>query len=86
MANKVVTDTEWYEWVNSTYNTQNGRRFIQQLFRICRFWSSPKTLLAAGFSAQEIMAYENISKQILNGLSKENIADLFSNTRKIGEN
>jgi hypothetical protein len=86
MANKVVTDIDWYEWTNSTYNTQTGRKFIQQLFRICRFWSSPKTLIAGGFSPQEIMAYENICKQILNGLSKENIADLFLNTRKIGEN
>lgn len=82
---KIVSDSDWYEWTNATYNTENGRKFIQQLFRICRFWASPKTLVAAGFSPQEILAYENISKQILNGLSKENIADLLSNTRRTGE-
>ena len=82
---KIVSDADWYGWTNSTYNTENGRKFIQQLFRICRFWASPKTLIAGGFSPQEIMAYENIAKQILNGLSKENIADLLSSTRKQGE-
>lgn len=83
---KLVSDKDWYEWTNATYNTESGRKFIQQLFRICRFWASPKTLVTSGFSPQEIMAYENISKQLLNGLSKENIADLLTNTRKTGEN
>lgn len=81
---KIVSDQDWYEWTNATYNTQTGRKFIQQLFRICRFWASPKTLTQAGFTPQEILAYENVSKQILNGLSKENIADLLTNTRKQG--
>ncbi len=82
---KIVSDTDWYEWTNSTYNSENGRKFIQQLFRICRFWSSPKTLIQLGFSPQEIMAYENICKQVLNGLSKENIADLLTHTKRTGE-
>ena len=77
-----VTDKDWYDWTNTTYNTPNGRLFIQQLFRICLFWKSPRTLVQSGFTPQEIIAYENISKQILNGLSKENIADLLSHTRK----
>lgn len=38
-----------------------------------------------GLSPQEMMAYDNICKQIMNGLSKENIADLLSHTRKTGE-
>jgi hypothetical protein len=85
MTEKRVSSQEWFEWTNSVYKTRLGRLFIQQLFRICRFWSSPKTLMAAGFSPQELMAYENLCKQILNGLSNENIADLFANTRKSEE-
>ena len=83
---KIVSDQDWYEWTNATYNTECGRKFIRQLFRMCRFWASPKTLIAAGFSPEEVMSYETISKQILNGLSRENIADLLTNTRKQGEN
>ena len=79
---KRVTDKDWYDWVNSTYNTKDGRLFIQQLFRICRFWSSPKTLIIAGFKPEEVMAYDNVCKQILNGLSTQNIADLFASTRR----
>lgn len=81
-TSKIVSDQDWYEWTNSTYNTQGGRKFIQQLFRICRFWASPKTLIAGGFSPQEIMAYSSICKLILGGLSEENVADLFARTRK----
>ena len=80
-----VTDTDWYDWTNNTYNTQNGRLFIQQLFRICLFWKSPRTKVSMGLSPQEMMAYDNICKQIMNGLSKENIADLLSHTRKTGD-
>lgn len=79
---KKVTSQDWYDWVNTVYKTRYGRLFIQQLFRICRFWSSPKTLLSAGFSPQEVMAYDNVCKQILNGMSNESIADLFASTRK----
>lgn len=86
MTKQIVSDTDWYEWTNSTYNTATGRKFIQQIFRMCRFWTSPGKLIAAGFSPQELIAYEYICKQILNGLSNENIADLFTNTRKAGEN
>lgn len=82
---KLVSNQEWYEWTNTVYNSKHGRLFIQQLFRICRFWSSPKTLMQAGFSAQEVMAYDNVCKQVLNGLSNQNIADLFESTRKPGE-
>lgn len=80
-----VTDNDWYEWTNATYNTENGRLFIQQLFRICLFWKSPRTKVGMGLSPQEMMAYDNICKQIMNGLSKENIADLLSHTRKTGD-
>lgn len=77
-----VTDNDWYDWTNTTYNTENGRLFIQQLFRICLFWKSPRVLIQSGFSPQEIMAYSSICKLILGGLSKENIADLFASTRR----
>lgn len=80
-----VTDNDWYDWTNTTYNTENGRLFIQQLFRICLFWKSPRTKVGMGLSPQEMMAYDNICKQIMNGLSKENIADLLSHTRKTGD-
>ena len=80
--NKTVSSQDWYEWTNTVYKTKYGRLFIQQLFRICRFWSSPKTLNMAGFKPEEVMAYDNLCKQILNGLSNENIADLFASTRK----
>lgn len=82
MTDKKVSSQEWYEWVNSVYGAKYGRLFIQQLFRICRFWSSPKTLIGLGFSPQEIMAYDHVCKQVLNGLSNEHIADLFASTRK----
>lgn len=85
-SNKAVTPQEWYEWTNGTYNSQFGKKFIRQIFRICRFWSSPKTLMQLGFTPNEVMAYDAVCKEILNGLSNENIADLFSNTRKQGEN
>ena len=85
MANKIVSDQDWYDWTNATYSTQTGRKFIQQLFRICLFWKSPRTKTAMGISPNEMMAYDNICKQIMNGLSKENIADLLSNTRKQGD-
>lgn len=85
MEQKKVSDKDWYEWANSTYASKHGRLFIQQLFRICRFWSSPKTLTVAGFKPEEILAYDNLCKTILNGLNNANIADLFASTRK-GEN
>lgn len=86
MTEKRITEQEWYEWTNTVYKSQYGRLFIQQLFRICRFWSSEKTLLGAGFTAQEIIAYNAICKIILNGLNSANIADLFDNTRKSDKN
>lgn len=79
-----VSDEEWSSWTNATYNTQNGRLFIQQLFRICLFWQSPRTKVGQGITPQEMMAYDNICKQIMNGLSVDNIADLLSHTRKTG--
>ena len=82
---KIVSDSDWYEWTNATYNTPNGRKFIQQLFRICLFWKSPRTKVTLGITPQEMMAYDNICKQVMNGLSKENIADLLAHTRKQGD-
>lgn len=82
---KIVSDQDWYDWTNATYNTQSGRKFIQQLFRICLFWKSPRTKTAQGITPNEMMAYDNICKQIMNGLSKENIADLLTNTRRTND-
>ena len=82
MTEKRVTEHEWYEWTNTVYKTQYGRLFIQQLFRMCRFWSSPRRLVQEGFEPREALAYESVAKTILNGLSDTNIADLFRSTRK----
>ena len=82
MKQNKISDKDWYDWTNTTYSTPNGRMFIQQLFRICLFWKSPRLLVQSGFSPQEIMAYSSICKVILAGLSNENIADLFANTKK----
>lgn len=86
MANNRITDEQWYEWTNGTYNSSFGRSFIQQLFRICLFWHGNKAKIQSGITPQEIMAYDQICKTILSGLSNENVADLFRSTRKQGEN
>lgn len=82
MTEKRVTEQEWFEWTNSVYGSRHGRLFIQQLFRMLRFWASPRRLIQEGFTPQEALAYESVAKSILNGLSDTNIADLFKTTRK----